>query len=127
MNINDIIVQMKNDVSLLSSGEVAIGGLAVTVLSMVIVFAVLTMLMYMIKIMTKILVKTEKEVEEVSNATNSVLEASVGNTEEIAAIMAAISAISGVGENKLVIRNIKVCGENNWSLQSRLSQIGNRI
>lgn len=129
MSINEIIVQMKLDVSVLSFGELATGGLVTTFLAMAIVFSVLIMLMFMIKIMTKIMVKTEApaKVEEIAaSVINEETEINIDNSEEIAAIMAAISAMSGVSENRLVIRDIKIV-ENNWSLQGRMSQIGNRI
>ncbi|MGL5439005.1 MAG: OadG family protein [Filifactoraceae bacterium] len=135
MSINDIIAQMKVDVSALSFGEKLIGGIAVTVLSMLIVFIVLSLLRHLIKVMSMIMNRSLTTNKEVVVGDKTFLESKkdivetlniTDEEQEIAVIMAAISSMISVGESKLVIRKIAYVGESNWSMQGRISQIENR-
>lgn len=131
MGINELLAQMKADATMLSLPEKLLGGLVVTILSMAIVFIVLIIIMYSIKLMTKIAVKETKTSEKVTEPViEKITEDKIENTnyeEEIAAVIAAISSMSSVGPNKLVIRNITKKAENNWSVQGRFNQIQNKL
>ena len=67
MNINEILDQMSHDITALTFGEKMLGGLAVTALSMAIVFLVLVLLIGIIKAMDSMVNPKSKQENEESN------------------------------------------------------------
>ena len=61
--MKELIAQMAADVSSMSLAEKMLGGLVVTLFSMVIVFIVLVIIMYAIKIMTSSLSEKPKKIK----------------------------------------------------------------
>ena len=62
--MNELITQMASDVSSMSMAEKMLGGLVVTLFSMMIVFVVLMIIMYAIKLMTSSLSEKPKKIKE---------------------------------------------------------------
>ena len=71
MNINEILDQMSHDITALTFGEKMLGGLAVTALSMAIVFLVLVLLIGIIKAMDSMVNPKSKQENEESNDKNT--------------------------------------------------------
>ena len=135
--MKELIAQMAADVSSMSMAEKMLGGLVVTLFSMVIVFIVLVIIMYAIKIMTSSLSEKPKKIkiEEVKVAQedkvtpiSDTFQAGAGNDEEeIAAVMAAIATHYASGETRIVIRNIARNGMSSWANAGMLEQLNSRL
>lgn len=121
MNATQLIQQMKTGAEL-SGGEKILGGLTVTLLAMVIVFLVLIVLMSAIKLMGKVLSRTNKQPEKVAPAAAPIAAAEVieeDDDEEIAAVIGAVVAMmSAGGQGALTVRKItRVEGQRpNWAV-----------
>lgn len=133
--MNELIKQMATDTASMSLSEKMLGGLAVTVFSMAIVFLVLVLIMYAIKAMTssasKVAARREAKVvnetlEEVKIQETSI-EPEENIEEEIAAVMAAISAYYVSSNSKIVIKNIAKKDSNSWVNAGMLDQINSRL
>ena len=135
--MKELIAQMAADVSSMSLAEKMLGGLVVTLFSMVIVFIVLVIIMYAIKIMTSSLSEKPKKIkiEEVKVAQedkvtpiSDTFQAGAGNDEEeIAAVMAAIATYYASGDTKIVIRSIARNGMSSWANAGMLEQLNSRL
>lgn len=135
--MKELIAQMAADVSSMSLAEKMLGGLVVTLFSMVIVFIVLVIIMYAIKIMTSSLSEKPKKIkiEEVKVAQedkvtpiSDTFQAGAGNDEEeIAAVMAAIATNYASGETRIVIMNIARNGMSSWANAGMLEQLNSRL
>ena len=135
MNINEILDQMSHDITALTFGEKMLGGLAVTALSMAIVFLVLVLLIGIIKAMDSMVnPKSKQENEENNEFDNSQSyeqeqEPSEDISELIAVISAAVACSMGVSESKIRVVNINRVGNDSptWAKNGRLEQLQNRL
>ena len=135
MNINEILDQMSHDITALTFGEKMFGGLAVTALSMAIVFLVLVLLIGIIKAMDSMVNPKSKQENEESNEFDNIQsyeqeqEPSEDISELIAVISAAVSCSMGVSESKIRVVNINRVGNDSptWAKNGRLEQLQNRL
>lgn len=131
MNINEILNQMSADITTLSFAEKMLGGLAVTALSMVIVFAVLVILIGVIKLMDMALngKANKQEAEEQSEYIEEYEEEEEDSSELIAVISAAVASSMGVSESSIKVVNISRSGDITpaWAQNGRLDQIQSRL
>ncbi len=115
-------------------GEKILAGIEVSVFSMAIVFAVLILLMFIIKWMGDVVANSEKKAQEQESAaapnqptTEPVIaQNTTDESEVVAAIVAAISAMSEGSDCKIVIRNITRANES-WASAGLLEQINSRL
>ena len=135
MNINEILDQMAHDITVLTFGEKMFGGLAVTALSMAIVFLVLVLLIGIIKAMDSMVNPKSKQENEESNEFDNIQsyeqeqEPSEDISELIAVISAAVACSMGVSESKIRVVNINRVGNDSptWAKNGRLEQLQNRL
>lgn len=135
MNINEILDQMSHDITALTFGEKMLGGLAVTALSMAIVFLVLVLLIGIIKAMDSMVNPKSKEENEENNEFDNIQsyeqeqEPSEDISELIAVISAAVACSMGVSESKIRVVNINRVGNDSptWAKNGRLEQLQNRL
>lgn len=135
MNINEILDQMSHDITALTFGEKMLGGLAVTALSMAIVFLVLVLLIGIIKAMDSMVNPKSKQENEESNEFDNIQsyeqeqEPSEDISELIAVISAAVACTMGVSESKIRVVNINRVGNDSptWAKNGRLEQLQNRL
>ena len=133
--MNELITQMASDVSSMSMAEKMLGGLVVTLFSMMIVFVVLMIIMYAIKLMTSSLSEKPKKIkeddvkvaksEEIPKISESCK--AKNDNEEIAAVMAAIATYYASGDTKIVIRSIARNGMSSWANAGMLEQLNSRL
>ncbi len=115
-------------------GEKILAGIEVSVFSMAIVFAVLILLMFIIKVMGNVVANSEKKAQEQESAaapnqptTEPVIaQNTTDESEVVAAIVAAISAMSEGSDCKIVIKNITRANES-WASAGLLEQINSRL
>ncbi len=135
MNINEILDQMSHDITALTFGEKMLGGLAVTALSMAIVFLVLVLLIGIIKAMDSMVNPKSKQENEENNEFDNIQsyeqeqEPSEDISELIAVISAAVACSMGVSESKIRVVNINRVGNDSptWAKNGRLEQLQNRL
>ena len=135
MNINEILDQMSHDITALTFGEKMLGGLAVTALSMAIVFLVLVLLIGIIKAMDSMVNPKSKQENEESNEFDNIQsyeqeqEPSEDISELVAVISAAVACSMGVNESKIKVVNINRVGNDSptWAKNGRLEQLQNRL
>ena len=135
MNINEILDQMSHDITALTFGEKMLGGLAVTALSMAIVFLVLVLLIGIIKAMDSMVNPKSKQENEESNEFDNIQsyeqeqEPSEDISELVAVISAAVACSMGVSESKIRVVNINRVGNDSptWAKNGRLEQLQNRL
>ena len=135
MNINEILDQMSHDITALTFGEKMLGGLAVTALSMAIVFLVLVLLIGIIKAMDSMVNPKSKQENEESNEFDNIQsyeqeqEPREDISELIAVISAAVACSMGVSESKIRVVNINRVGNDSptWAKNGRLEQLQNRL
>ncbi|WP_313018418.1 OadG family protein [Acetoanaerobium noterae] len=135
MNINEILDQMSHDITALTFGEKMLGGLAVTALSMAIVFLVLVLLIGIIKAMDSMVNPKSKQENEESNEFDNIQSYEQGQepsediSELIAVISAAVACCMGVSESKIRVVNINRVGNDSptWAKNGRLEQLQNRL
>ena len=135
MNINEILDQMSHDITALTFGEKMLGGLAVTALSMAIVFLVLVLLIGIIKAMDSMVNPKSKQENEESNEFDNIQsyeqeqEPSEDISELIAVISAAVACSMGVSESKIRVVNINRVGNDSptWAKNGRLEHLQNRL
>ncbi|MGL5257429.1 MAG: OadG family protein [Proteocatella sp.] len=134
--MNELIKQMATDTSSMSLAEKMMGGLVVTVFSMAIVFLVLMLIMYIIKLMTSSTTKVaeRRAARVVNEKTEEVkiqeisIEPEENNEEEVvAAIMAAINSYYASSHSKIVIKNISKKEDSTWVNAGILNQINSRL
>ena len=136
--MNELIKQMSTDTTSMTLAEKAIGGIVVTVFSMAIVFFVLIMIMYIIKLMTSSATKVAKRreakvVDEKSSEVNiqeiaiEPEQTSKNEEEVVAVIMAAINSYYASSQSKIVIRNISKKENDTWVNAGMLDQINSRL
>ena len=130
MNINEILDQMSNDITVLNFGEKMFGGLIVTVLSMSIVFIVLIILIGVIKLLD-ILVNGKTKVTDDENIDMIEIEdePKEDSLELVAVITAAIACSMGVSESKIRVVNINRVNDASpsWAKNGRIEQIQSRL
>ena len=134
MNINEILDQMAHDITALTFGEKMAGGLAVTFLSMLIVFAVLVLLIGVIKSMELLLNSKPKQgindTVDIVDATLQEVEVdSEDSLELVAVITAAIACSMGVSQSKIRVVNVNRVSDvtPTWAKNGRIEQIQNRL
>ncbi|CBH21068.1 Sodium pump decarboxylase, gamma subunit [Acetoanaerobium sticklandii] len=134
MNINEILDQMAHDITALTFGEKMAGGLAVTFLSMLIVFAVLVLLIGVIKSMELLLNSKPKQgindtVDIVDSTLQEVEVDSEDSLELVAVITAAIACSMGVSQSKIRVVNVNRVSDvtPTWAKNGRIEQIQNRL
>ncbi len=116
-------------------GEKILAGIEVSVFSMAIVFAVLILLMFIIKVMGNVVANSEKKAQEQESAAATpnqpttepvIAQNTTDESEVVAAIVAAISAMSEGSDCKIVIKNITRANES-WASAGLLEQINSRL
>ena len=117
----------------MSLGEKLLAGVEVSVFAMVVVFAVLILLMFIVKLMGSVMKNGEKKVQDKTDASPptqqtaaAVRQVAVDDSEAVAAIVAAISAMSKGSDCKIVIRNITRSNDA-WAGAGLLEQINSRL
>lgn len=134
--MNELIKQMATDTSSMSLAEKVMGGLAVTLFSMAIVFFVLVLIMYAIKAMTSSASKVaerraarvvNEKTEEVKIQETPVEPEEDNEEEVVAAIMAAINSYYASSQSKIVIKNIAKKEDSTWVNAGILNQINSRL
>jgi len=135
--MNELIARMASDISSMSLAEKMTGGLVVTVFSMAIVTIVLVIIMYAIKLMTTSLSDRPKKIkesevkishnEETAQSAYTSGGSIINKDEEIAAVMAAISAYYASGDTKIVIKNIARNQMSSWANAGMLDQLNSRL
>lgn len=131
MNINEILDQMSHDITALTFGEKMLGGLAVTALSMAIVFLVLVLLIGIIKAMDSMVNPKSKQENEESNEFDNIQsyeqeqEPSEDISKPIAVISAAVACSMGVSESKIRVVNINRVGNDSptWAKKWKIRTI----
>ncbi len=127
--MQELVYRIANEIDTLTMGEKFLGGLLVTAFSIFMVFAVLILLMYIIKGLGLVLgnkapkaaaAKEEPIKEEVMNLTED------DENEVMAAIIGAISSMNTGQDSKIVIRQV-VRNNSNWANSGLLEQINSRI
>ncbi|MPN65054.1 hypothetical protein SDC9_212833 [bioreactor metagenome] len=126
---------MSHDITALTFGEKMLGGLAVTALSMAIVFLVLVLLIGIIKAMDSMVNPKSKQENEENNEFDNIQsyeqeqEPSEDISELIAVISAAVACSMGVSESKIRVVNINRVGNDSptWAKNGRLEQLQNRL
>lgn len=135
--MNELIARMASDISSMSLAEKMTGGLIVTVFSMAIVTIVLVIIMYAIKLMTTSLSDRPKKIkesevkishnEETAQSADTSGGSIINKDEEIAAVIAAISAYYASGDTKIVIKNIARNQMSSWANAGMLDQLNSRL
>lgn len=127
--MQELVYRVANEIDTMTMGEKFLGGLLVTAFSIFMVFAVLILLMYIIKGLGLVLgnkppktaaAKEEPIKEEVMNLTED------DENEVMAAIIGAISSMNTGQDSKIVIRQV-VRNNSNWANSGLLEQINSRI
>ena len=116
----------------MSLGDKLLAGVEVSVFAMVVVFAVLILLMFIVKLMGSVKggakkVQDKTEALPMSQQTAAaVQQVAVDDGEAVAAIVAAISAMSKGNDCKIVVRNITRLNDA-WAKAGLLEQINSRL
>lgn len=110
MNASQILEQLKNNIDGLGQGDKMFGALIVTILAMAIVFTVLVVLMFVIRIMGSLLNKTEEKKLETVPAKELVTEEIVTDEEDegelVAVIAGAVAAALQTGTSQIKVLKI---------------------
>ena len=117
----------------MSLGDKLLAGVEVSVFAMVVVFAVLILLMFIVKLMGSVIKGGAKKVQDKTEAlpmsqqtAAAVQQVAVDDGEAVAAIVAAISAMSKGNDCKIVVRNITRLNDA-WAEAGLLEQINSRL
>lgn len=132
--MRELIFKIANEAGSMTVGEKFIGGILITLFSMLMVFAVLILLMYVIKILGTTLggnakpAKTtvEKSQNESSSKENISEVQARDEAEVVAAIIAAVNAVKTGEDSKIIIRQI-VKNQNNWAENGLAAQVNSRL
>lgn len=111
MKLTELLDIMSHDINSLTMSEKLMGCAVVTVLAMMIVFAVLVLISFVVSTMQKVLVEKKPEPVKVVPAAESapapVVEEENNDEEIVAAISSAIAASIGTSPSKIVVRKIE--------------------
>lgn len=129
MNISELLELMKSDISSLGMGELLLGGLVVTLLSMVMVFIILVLIQYSIKLLQRepkekpVEVKTQQEQAATISSDTQPKEENI--EELVSVITAAIAASRGNSANNVVVRRIVRTNntQGNWQSMTVLDSV----
>lgn len=136
--MRELIYRIANEVDSMTIGEKFLGGLMVTLFSMLMVFSVLVLLMFVIKTMGAVFNKKPKQtnaetVTEIKSSANESQETSIAEesaqtdeNEVVAAIIAAVNAVKTSEDSKIVIRQIAK-NQSNWANSGLIEQINSRL
>lgn len=131
--MQSLMEQLAIDAQSMPVGAKVAAGLQTTVFSMVIVFAVLILLMYIIKAMGSVISAQENKKSQASSPSTNVATApsqavvtKTNDDEVVAAIMAAISSAYAGSDARIVIRNIEK-KQDNWATVGLLEQMNSRL
>lgn len=124
--MQELVYRIGNDIGGLSVGEKLLGGILITLFSMLMVFSVLLLLMYLIKGMGLVFADRKPEEEKIQEIQVQEEEQLLDENEVMAAIVAAISSMKTSEGSKIVIRQL-VKNENNWADAGLLEQINSRL
>ena len=124
--MQELVYRIGNDIGSLSVGEKLLGGILITLFSMLMVFSVLLLLMYLIKGMGLVFADRKPEEEKIQEIQVQEEEQLLDENEVMAAIVAAISSMKTSEGSKIVIRQL-VKNENNWADAGLLEQINSRL
>ncbi|WXR60647.1 OadG family protein [Peptostreptococcaceae bacterium AGR-M142] len=123
-----LLDKMSTDINSLTRDEKLLGCLVVTLLAMVIVFAVLVLLMFIVKTMKsfankpkkeEVVVKAKPVEEEVEE------EVKTDDKQLVAVITAAIAASLNTSTSKIVVKRIERLSEDPaWAQAGRIEQMG---
>ena len=133
MGISELLVQLANPQTMksLSFANKMEGGLIVTCLGMGITFLSLIILQFIIDLLAKLIVKTEKKAVKVPAATVAKIETpdSRDGEELIAVISAAVAMKMQRSTGDIIIRNIKKVEEPSllWNRAGVLEQMNTRL
>ena len=133
MGISELLVQLANPQTMksLSFANKMEGGLIVTCLGMGITFLSLIILQFIIDLLAKLIVKTEKKAVKVPAATVAKVETpdSRDGEELIAVISAAVAMKMQRSTGDIIIRNIKKVEEPSllWNRAGVLEQMNTRL
>lgn len=120
MNLSELLQVMSTDINSLSLSEKMMGCAVVTVLAMLIVFAVLIIIAFMVSILRKLVEEKKPEPIKVtasSEPTPVIEEEATDDGELVAAISAAIASSIGTSPSKIVVTRIERVLDNgtSWS------------
>ncbi len=126
MDLTKLLEAMSKDINSLTMAEKMMGCLVVAVLAMGIVFAVLILLQFIIKLMNKMVGEKPKEIKTVVQSvqeTETVVEESKEG-DLVAAISAAVAASLGTSMSNIIVRKIERHGEDSsWAAAGRAEQM----
>lgn len=125
--MQELVYRIANEIDTLTMGEKFLGGLLVTAFSIFMVFAVLILLMYIIKGLGLVLGnKAHKTATAEEPIKEEVMNLSEDDENEVmAAIIGAISSMNTGQDSKIVIRQV-VRNNSNWADSGLLEQINSR-
>lgn len=135
--MRELIYRIGNESASMTLGEKFLGGILVTIFSMLMVFVVLVLLMYVIRLLGSALNKNPKAAgpeakpaagaQDQAGLQKDAEEVLAENEEEVvAAIMAAVNAIRSSQDSKIVIRQI-VKNESKWAESGLSAQINSKL
>lgn len=131
--MQSLMEQLAIDAQSLPFGSKMFAGLQVTVFSMVIVFSVLILLMFIIKAMGSIVMAGEKKTKQAeipsaapAAAVAAPAVAKTDDSEVVAAIVAAVSSSYAGSDVRIVIKDI-VKRQDNWGTVGLLEQMNSRL
>ena len=130
--MQSLMEQLAIDAQGMPFGSKMFAGLQVTVFSMVIVFLVLMLLMYIIKVMGSLIVAQEKKKAQIpatpaAPAVSAPVEtAKKDDSEAIAAVIAAVTSAYVGTDVKIVIKDV-VKKQDNWGTVGLLEQMNSRL
>lgn len=122
-----LLDKMSTDINSLTRDEKLLGCLVVTLLAMVIVFAVLVLLMFIVKTMKSFANKPKKEevVVKAKPVEEEVEEVKTDDKQLVAVITAAIAASLNTSTSKIVVKRIERLSEDPaWAQAGRIEQMG---
>ena len=130
---------MSNDLKTVwGAKDLIMGGLAYTVMGILIVFLILIIIMAVIKAMAVISGEKKPQADKKADKQNSLatqeeacapqaVEPQVDDGELIAVITAAIAAMTGQNASGLVVRSYKKTSGNAWNKAGRMDVLDNRL
>ncbi|MEF9992420.1 MAG: OadG family protein [Romboutsia sp.] len=101
MNISELLNTLKTDIATMSIGEKLLGGFSTALLAMIVVFTILVLIAFIIRIINA----QPKEVEKIKEVeTNKIVEEKLEDSTELTAIITA--AIVASSNKNIVVRRI---------------------
>lgn len=124
MSISELLQMLKTDINSMSMGEKILGGVYTALLAMGVVFIVLALIMFIIKVIN--ITPTDKNVDKVSNSSDiaNVQENQTSNelNDDIELVSVITAAIMASSSKNIVVRRITRTNniQSNWEKTSNI-------